>query len=96
MSQHRCAVCWQKQENHDDWFQHGELMHGASLRRFDYDVCKHEEFCQHMPFCPGLDHAKRLSNEGSARARSRKEPEPYVARDGTVYTPVPLPLDGAA
>lgn len=82
---HQCAVCWQKQTTHDEWYQHARDTHDASLDDFGYRRCQNP--------CPGEEHARRLPNYGEARVpRQRPEPQPFTARDGTVYTPQGLPL----
>lgn len=80
---HRCAVCWEKQANHQDWYDHAIKLHGSLLDQFGYDRCRRS--------CPGIEHARRLPNFGQPRVlRARPEPQPFKARDGTLYTPQPL------
>lgn len=97
LQSHRCAVCWERQGNHADWYEHGVQIHGAALKPFDYDVCEHDyshgcrSGCrEHTMNCPGIQHDKRMPNYGSITRRPRLEPTPFTDRDGTVYTPVPL------
>lgn len=87
---HRCSVCWAEQTSHEAWFEHAVEAHGAdTLAEFGYNRCQ--------SVCPGEDHAKRLPNYGQPpRPRTRPEPQPFTARDGTVYTPVPLFEDRSA
>jgi hypothetical protein len=93
---HRCAVCWAEQANHVDWFQHATDQHDALLEPFNFDVCEHVKSCadncrEHIPVCPGAQHGRRLSTEGTIKPRVKLEPKPFVARDGTVYIPTRLP-----
>lgn len=98
MKQHRCAVCWERLASHDDWLQHATVVHGAVLAEFGYSVCSHDRSCrsncrEHASYnCPGTQHVRRFKTEGEPIRRSRPEPQPFVARDGTTYTPVRLPL----
>lgn len=81
---HRCAVCWEWAESHDDWLEHAIETHGAVLNLFGFDRCIGN-------LCPGIEHARKLPNYGEARVpRQRAEPLPYRAHDGTLYTPVSL------
>lgn len=83
---HRCAVCWDWQEHHEDWFAHAVEKHGAVLAEFGYDRCQNKN-------CPGVAHAKKLPNFGNPKRSGPIGPfgQPVRARDGHVYTPVPLP-----
>lgn len=100
---HRCAVCWERQGNHADWYEHVVRTHGIELATFDYDVCEHNSntcpkddrnrlICdQHVNTCPGIAHDKRLPNLAVARMpRHEPEPQPIKTADGTIYTPQPL------
>lgn len=67
--------------------------HGASLAEFGMRVCLQEEKNKRdKRICPGVDHARQLRNRGTARARKTYEPKPVKGKDGTVYTPMPLPF----
>jgi hypothetical protein len=82
---HRCAVCWERFKTHAGWFEHAEQEHGSTLGEFGYQKC-----CRN---CLGEQHAARLPNEGRPRVpRAKPVAVPFVARDGAVYTPVPLPF----
>lgn len=84
-AKHRCAVCWQWQDDHEEWLEHIEEQHGSILREFGFRICS--------SVCHGYLHGVRLKNEGEPRVpRARPEPQKFVAPDGTVYTPVRLPI----
>lgn len=88
---HRCAVCWAEQRTHDEWYEHATEAHDASLIEFGFDRCTYDP-----RNCVGVKHARTLRTEGVVRPRTRPEPQPFKARDGTVYTPVPLFEDRSA
>lgn len=91
MAIHRCAVCWDQQSEHAVWFAHVVKEHGATVADFGWRPCLgwHKD----APSCPGIEHAMRLPNRATrAPARRRRpEPQPFKAKDGTVYTPVRFP-----
>jgi hypothetical protein len=93
MKKHRCAVCWAWLQTHQDWLQHVEAQHDSPIRKFGYHVCEHADACParctaHTGNCPGVEHARRIRTEGAPAVRRAKPlDQPYVARDGTTYTP---------
>ena len=88
---HRCAVCWQRERNHADWFKHCTLGHGAELAPFGFDVCFGFEPRTKVAKCPGLAHDKKLPNYGApVQRRERDLGAPVKGRDGLTYTPIPL------
>jgi hypothetical protein len=88
--QHRCAVCWEQQSEHAVWFAHVVAMHGATVGDFGMRECWGKP--KESMTCPGIAHDEKLPNRAQRRAarRARPEPQPFKAKDGTVYTPVPL------
>jgi len=83
---HRCAVCWNEQTTHKQWFDHCSQTHGATLNLFGYGACVHN--------CPGKEHATRLPNYGMPRRpKPAAAPQPIIGKDGNTYTPLPLPLE---
>jgi hypothetical protein len=86
---HRCAVCWEWSDEHDGWLDHAEAAHGSTARTFGFIKCRKKT-------CPGVEHANRLPNYGLPKqTRQKPDPQPYTAKDGTVYVPQKLPFDGA-
>lgn len=84
---HRCAVCWDTQQDHEDWYAHCRAAHDANLDDFGYSRCIGNNGDQ----CPGVIHRRRLAREGDPPVRRAKDlGQPVAARDGTVYTPIPL------
>lgn len=90
---HRCAVCWEWFDCHAQWRQHAVEQHGSVLDEFGWSTCAVEE--HRGGSCPGTEHARRLPNYGNPPVRKAVQPQPFTARDGTTYTPLPLPLDAA-
>lgn len=87
MSPHRCAVCWERQDAHAEWFTHVTDVHGGMPEGFGFSVCSQ------YGNCPGEKHARRLPNEGAPPQRKAVDlGQPVKTRDGTTYTPIPLPL----
>jgi hypothetical protein len=85
---HRCAVCWENLQDHDDWYAHAVTEHGAVLAEFGFERCQNRT-------CPGVEHANKRVGYGTPPVRRRPDPQPFTARDGTTYTPIKLPLDAA-
>lgn len=89
---HRCAVCWERQDQHFAWLEHVTSAHGAVLAEFGYQSCRPED--RQGGQCPGIEHDRRLPNYGVPRApKVVDRSQPIRARDGTTYTPIPLPLE---
>ena len=87
---HRCAVCWERQSDHAVWFAHVVTQHGATVGDFGMRRCWGKP--KDAPTCPGIAHEAKLPNRSIERApRRRPQPQPFKAKDGTTYTPVPLP-----
>jgi hypothetical protein len=92
---HRCAVCWERQVSHQDWYDHATSTHDSILAEFGFDECKgHTRLCisNCKKFhCPGAEHANKLPNFGlPTQHRVKPAAAPFVAKDGTTYTPIPL------
>lgn len=84
MALHRCGVCWQTQISHGVWVEHVVEVHGADIR--DWNPCRGEP--KRGLMCIGIGHHQKLPNEGRPyRPRARPEPQPFKAKDGTVYHP---------
>lgn len=88
---HRCAVCWQRFDKHDGWYGHAMAAHGASLAEFGFRECRAGNGPNDLR-CPGVDHEEKLPNYGKARVKRARKFERFRAKDGTIYTPVLLPL----
>ena len=88
---HRCAVCWQREPTHADWFNHCTRVHGAELEPFGFKPCLGYDARGKITRCPGLKHAERLPNYGAPVPRRAPDlGAAVVGRDGLTYTPIPL------
>jgi hypothetical protein len=86
---HTCAVCWTQQTTHDEWHDHAVDEHGAELDAFGFKTCLLDH--KNTTRCSGALNTAKLGR-GIVRRNPAKKPEPFEAKDGTVYTPTELPI----